>query len=85
MTLRSFPHNFLDGTICCLSQPAIVNIVYFVAMDGFLVSWYKMLGSIGCFTVPFSNLSQYRTANTVILIWIGYLPKGVYPQTYDGF
>ena len=29
------------------------------------------------FSVPFSNLSQYRTANTVLLICIGYLPNSL--------
>ena len=28
-------------------------------------------------SVPFSNLSQYRTANTVFLICIGYLPNSL--------
>ena len=35
---KEFSCNFSDGTKYCLSQPAIVNIVYFVAMDGSLVS-----------------------------------------------
>ena len=29
------------------------------------------------FSVPFSNLSQYRTANTVLLFCIGYLPNSL--------
>ena len=29
------------------------------------------------FSVPFSNLSQYRTASTVLLICIGYLPNSL--------